>query len=221
MIKIKTRLLSLVKYVQHYDKIMDVGCDHAMLDIYLIQSGIVDSLYVGDVNPNALQNGKNNILKYELQNQITPILSFGIEKISDLDVNTLIISGMGSKTIVEILSSPNINKIYKLILQSNNNHYELRKFLVESGFTIVQEEIIEEGKQTYINIVALRSREQVKYSEIEYEFGPILIKQRENLNYFQSLYDSYFKIVSYSKSEELREKLNMLEEIIKNLSKNL
>ena len=126
MIKISERLKSLVKYVHPDDKVMDVGCDHAILDIFLVQAGILKTIHVGDVNPNALENGKENIEKYELNNNVFPILSYGIEKINEIDVDTLIISGMGSKNIIDILSSPNLDRVFKLILQSNNNHNDLR-----------------------------------------------------------------------------------------------
>jgi tRNA (adenine22-N1)-methyltransferase len=60
MVKLSKRLNSLVKYVYEGDIVMDVGCDHALLDIYLVQNGILNSAYVCDVNANALQNGINN-----------------------------------------------------------------------------------------------------------------------------------------------------------------
>ncbi len=220
MIKISDRLKSLAKYVFQDDKVMDVGCDHALLDIYLVESGISKKVYVGDVNPNALQNGKDNIERHELSGNIFPILSYGIEKISDIDVDTLIISGMGSKTIIDILSSPNLDKIYKLILQSNNNWGELRRFLSNKGFDIFYEEVIPDGKKTYINIVAGRDYEVETYSEKEYEFGPKLIRNKENLAYFMDLYETYEDIYYRSHSEDVKKKLDYLDEIIKDL-KNL
>lgn len=218
MIKISDRLLSLVKYVHPEDIVMDVGCDHAILDIYLVQSGIINRIYVGDVNPNALQNGKENIEKYELANNIFPILSYGIEKISEYDIDTIIISGMGSKNIIDILSSPNLDRVYKLILQSNNNHSELRRFLSLKGFRILAEEIVKDGKKTYINIVAGRSYpEEIKYTDIEYEFGPLLIYNKDNLEYFKELMSTYENIYYASHTDEAKEKMRSLEEIIKNL----
>jgi len=217
MIKISNRLKSLAKYIFEDDKIMDVGCDHALLDIYLVQAGLTDKIYVGDVNANALQNGIDNIERYELTTRIIPILSYGIEKVGQLDVNTLIISGMGSKNIIDILSSPNLDKIYKLILQSNNNHAELRRFLMEKGFIIYAEEIIEDGKKTYINIIAGRDYKPVSYTDAEIEFGPILIKDKDNLEYFMSLYATYESIYDVSNSEYIKTKLYYLDNIIKSL----
>lgn len=220
MIKISDRLKSLVKYIYEDDKVMDVGCDHALLDIYLVQAGVVNKIYVCDVNPNALQNGKENIEKYELSQNIIPVLSYGIEKINDFDIDTLVISGMGSKNIIEILSSPNLDRVYKLILQSNNNHNELRRFLTSKGYTIFQEEVIPDGKKTYINILAGRDYNAKTYTDKEYEFGPILIQNRENLPYFVNLLSVYEDIYYRSKSDDAKEKLDYLKEIVSDLSKS-
>lgn len=220
MIKISERLKSLVKYISPDDKVMDVGCDHALLDIYLVEIGTLKKIYVGDVNPNALQNGKENIETHELSSNIFPILSYGIEKVNELDVDTLIISGMGSKTIIEILSSPNLDKIYKLVLQSNNNHAELRRFLSDHDFNIAYEEVICDAKKTYINIVALRDYEKEEYTDKEIEFGPRLINNPNYLDYFTNLYRQAEEIYYRSKSDDAKRKLIYLEEIIKDL-KNL
>lgn len=220
MIKISERLKSLVKYIHTDDKIMDVGCDHAILDIYLVQTGVLHNIYVCDVNPNALANGKENIEKYELGSNIFPILSYGIEKINELDVDTLVISGMGSKNIIEILSSPNLDRVYKLVLQSNNNHNELRRFLVGKGFRIFAEEIIKDGKKTYVNILAGRDMMIPNYNDIEFEFGPLLITNPDNLEYFEEQLRSNEQIYYSSHSEETRKKISYLEEIIEQLKKN-
>ena len=49
--------------------------------------------------------------------------------IKDEDINTVIISGLGSKNIINILKNdkPLLNNIEYLILQPNNNAYKLKK----------------------------------------------------------------------------------------------
>ena len=217
MIKISERLKSLAKYINSQDNLMDVGCDHALLDIYLVQSGVINKVVVCDVNSNALQNGINNIEKYGLTNNIIPVLGYGIEKANTYNIDTVLISGLGSKTIIDILNGPNINYMYKLILQSNNNHDELRKFLVEKGFTIFDEEIIKDGKKTYINMLAARGEYTAEYSELEYEFGPILTKDPKNLDYFKELLETQEDLLFASKSDEIRTKVKYLEQIIDSL----
>ncbi len=217
MLKLKPRLLSLVKFIDDNDKIIDVGCDHAYLDIYLAQTGHPNKIYASDVNSNALSSGIENIEKFELTNKIIPMLSYGIEKANECDVDTLVISGMGAKNIVDILNSPNLNRFYKLILQSNNNHAELRRSLTGFGFNIIYEEVIHENDKTYINIVATRDYNIKTYTDKEYEFGPYLITNPINLDYFKELYASYEKILFKSKSDDVRKKLKYLEDIISDL----
>ena len=219
MIKIKSRLKSLVKYIDPLDKVMDVGCDHALLDIYLVQENILNKVYVCDVNPNALENGKRNIEANNMVGKVIPILGFGIEKSINLEIDTLIISGMGSNSIIEIISSPFISKIYKLVLQSNNNHYDLRKYLTKIGFNIYVEEIIKDGKKEYINIIALRDHIVKTYTEKEYLFGPQLIKNKNNLNYFIRLKEEYEDLYYKNRNEKHEIGLKYLEEIVDDLKK--
>ena len=38
MIKLSLRLKKIAKYVDDYSNIVDIGCDHGLLDIYLVQT---------------------------------------------------------------------------------------------------------------------------------------------------------------------------------------
>lgn len=217
MIKISNRLKSLTKYIYKDDAIIDVGCDHALLDIYLVLEGVVDKIYVCDVNENALDNGKRNIEKYDLTNKVIPILSYGIEATYELNVDTLVISGMGSKNIIDILKSPYLNKFYKLILQANNNHAELRAFIINRGYEIVDEEIVVDGGITYINIVCIKTNKEIRLKNEEIEFGPILIKDKSNLDYFINMKNTYSDIYDKSRNDGIKIKMDMLDEIIASL----
>ena len=64
------RLKSLVKYVLKTDNIIDIGCDHALLDIYLVKNGIIEKLIVSDVHKEALNCGISNIKKEGLTEKI-------------------------------------------------------------------------------------------------------------------------------------------------------
>ena len=68
MIKLSKRL-SIVASLIESNNIIDVGCDHALLDIYLAQINKDRKIIVSDINENALKNAKDNIKKYKLSNQ--------------------------------------------------------------------------------------------------------------------------------------------------------
>lgn len=177
--KISKRLESIALLVNSDDIINDVGCDHALLDIYLINEKIVSKIYVSDVNENALNNGIKNINKYGKSKEIITSLSNGIEKISK-DVNTLIISGMGANTIINILDNPRLNQINKLIIESNNDYELLRKWITSHDFYIDREAAIYDSGKYYINMVFLRGYK--KYSKKDLKFGPLL-KNKDYFNY--------------------------------------
>ena len=123
MIKLSSRLNRIADYIDDGDQIVDVGCDHGLLDIYLVQRRKNIKIIASDVNVNALNNAKKNIAKYNLNDCITTVLSDGLDNINMTGINTVVISGMGSHTIAGILykNIRKLKKVNKLILQSNND----------------------------------------------------------------------------------------------------
>lgn len=175
---ISNRLKSLVKYIDSKDNIIDIGCDHALLDIYLVLNNIVKNILVSDVSINALNQGIENLKKYNLEDNIETRCGNGLEVLNSEDnINTIIISGMGSSTILDILNNEYLYKINKLIIQSNKDYELLRRGLVKLGFIIDKEEVIVDNDKLYINIVFIRGIG--KYTEEEYKYGIKTMINRE------------------------------------------
>ena len=172
--KLSLRLKSIANLVDSNDVVADIGCDHAYLDIYLVMNNIVPKTLACDINKKALDMGINNIKKYGLEDKIATKLCDGITAISK-DINTLIISGMGTSTIIKILSNDNVKNINKVITQSNNDYYELRKYMVNNGFYISYEESIFDKDKYYINMVFLRGNKN--YSSKELRFGTMMFNK--------------------------------------------
>lgn len=179
---ISNRLKSLVKYIDKTDRIIDVGCDHALLDIYLVKNKIVDSIIVSDIHENALNYGIENIKRNKLTNKIETRLGNGLEVLKELDnIDTILISGMGTSTIKTILDSKYLKNVKKLIIQSNNDHELLRHYVVDLGFYIKDEEYFIDNKKNYINIIFQKGKKKYKPNELRY--GPILIKNKKYLEF--------------------------------------
>ena len=181
------RLLSLTKYIDKTDRLIDIGCDHALLDIYIIKNNIAGSMIASDVHENALSAGIKNIKLNRLSKKIDTRLGSGLEVLTDKDdINTILISGMGSSTIIDIVNNPYINNINKLIIQSNNDHELLRKTLTSMGYMITDEEYLVDNKKHYINIVFKKGVKKYKKDELKY--GPYLLKDKSYLNYIKNKY---------------------------------
>lgn len=184
------RLKSIAGLVYETDNVIDIGCDHALLSIYLVKNKILKNMIVSDVNNNAIKNGIKNIKKYKLEKKIDARLGFGLTVI-DVHTDTVIISGLGANTIMKILSSPDLKQINKLIIQANNDHFPLRRFMILKGFYISHESVVYEKGHYYINIVFLRGKR--KYSLKELRYGPILMYA--NQDYYDFLLKKKYAII--------------------------
>lgn len=194
------RLSSLTKFVNYNDKIIDIGCDHALLDIFLVKSDLVKSIIASDINVQALNSGIKNIENEGLSDKISARLGDGLNVLTDKDnIDTVIISGMGTNTIMGILNNDHLKDINKLIIQSNNDHTMLRKYVTKLGFFIKSEEYFQDNKKNYINIVFVRGNK--KYSKLDLTYGPIL---KHNKPYLE------FEINNIEKIEELVPKNKIL-----------
>ena len=212
MNNLSDRLKSLTKYINKTDKIIDIGCDHALLDIYLVKNNIVDNIIVSDVSSNALKQGINNINKYNLNDKIDARCGNGLEVLNDSDiVNTIIISGMGSNTILKILSNKYINNINKLVIQSNKDYELLRRNIVSLGFIIDKEEVVVDNGKLYINIIFIRGNKE--YSDTIYRYGLSSMVNKEV--YYNYLIDKYNKILSNVNDESIIKEVEILNSMIK------
>ena len=121
MINLSKRLKTVADLVlsKESNKIIDVGCDHALLDIYLIQNNENLKVVASDNKKAPLENARKNIEKYSFLNKIELKLEDGINNIDD-EIDTIVISGMGKETIIDILKKGNLNNIKRLIISSKD-----------------------------------------------------------------------------------------------------
>lgn len=210
---ISNRLKSLVKYVNKADKVIDIGCDHALLDVFLVKNDVVSSVIVSDVSSNALRQGISNIKKYNLENNIDARVGNGMDVLESTDnVDTIIISGMGTNTILEILNNRYLSNIKKMIIQSNKDYYELRRSVVKLGFVISSEEVIEDNNKLYINIVFVRGIKDYSVEELKYGTDNMINK---NL-YYESLIEKNTRILNSITDEKLGNTLKAEIRFLKN-----
>ena len=172
------RIKKLASLVDSDAYVIDVGCDHGLLDIYLTLKNN-NKCVACDIKESALNNAIENIKKYNLNIDVKQ--SDGLNNIDTKNIDTIIISGMGSHTIVGILYN-NINKLKKIntiILQSNNDIDFLRKKIVNIGYYIEKETLIKEKNIIYTIIKFKKGHKH--YTRKELYFGPYLIKENSKL----------------------------------------
>lgn len=182
MIKLSKRLEAISSLVPNNSKIIDIGCDHGLLDIYLYQQKKCSKIIASDINESALNNAKENIKKNKLEKKIETRLGNGLDTLKDSDdINTIVISGMGAHTAVGILKNnlDKLKKINTIIIQSNTKLEFLRKEVTKLNYLIDDELLIEDNKKIYTIIKLVKGKR--KYNKKELYFGPILLKKNTKL----------------------------------------
>ena len=182
MIRLSKRLEAISSLIPINAKIIDIGCDHALLDIYLYQRKICNKIIASDINQNALSNAKENIQKNKLEKKIETRLGNGLDTLTKEDnIDTIIISGMGAHTAVGILKN-NLDKLENIdtiIIQSNTKLNFLRKEITKIKYFIDNELLVEDNKKTYTIIRFIKGKKH--YTKKELYFGPILLKTNTKL----------------------------------------
>jgi len=182
------RLQAIATLVDVNARVIDVGCDHAYLDIYLTQNN--DNKCVAtDINKNALEIAKKNIKKYNLENKIETKLANGLTDIKVRDNDNIVICGMGTYTILEILKTNNLSNT--LVISSNNNVDILRKEVINLGYYIDSEIFIIDKNKPYIIIKFIKGIK--KYNKLDILLGPIL---KNNIKYKKYIIKKYKNILN-------------------------
>ena len=224
MISLSKRLQLVASFVPDNTNILDVGCDHALLSIYLMQTLKKVKVTASDINPNPLEIARDNVKKYKLDKKIKVVLQDGIndidEKINtvfnkvnintiDNSIDTVIISGMGGILISKILSNKEKLKNVKNIILSPNNDFPLvRETLVNLGYKIEKEQLVIDNRKTYLVLRAIKGESP----KINYFFGTLNNKSLESIYYYTNILNTNTKILRKMPRKYIFKRLKLKQE---------
>ena len=137
--KLSKRLKALSDFIPNESHVIDVGADHAYLDIYLNLYKKCDCLAL-DKSKCCVKTASENAKKYTANIKVA--INDGLKGIP-LNNEIIVISGMGTKNIIKILSI-DINN--DLVLSSHTDINLLKEFLNSKSYNIVKEITINDGK---------------------------------------------------------------------------
>lgn len=199
------RIKKIASYIETTDKVADIGCDQALLSIYLAKNNIKS--IASDIRSHIIERCREKVIKLNLQNLIDLRVGDGLEKINKNEVNTLVLSGLGTHTILNIIKWSK-NKFKKIITISNNHHEKLRSKMLEYGYKILLEEIIYEKNIYYNLIIFIPGAANYSFSELNIGVNH---KNKELLkNYNKKLLKKYNKIYEKSNNKKIKELINII-----------
>ncbi len=168
------RLNKIAQKVTQNGIIADIGTDHAYIPIFLYKNNKIKSGIACDISKGSLQKAKDNIKKYNLQDNIQTRLGSGLEKISLQDnVDTIIIAGMGGMLMIDILEKgiDILENVKELILQPQKDIDKVREYLHKNNFKIIDDEMLKDDGKYYTIIKSIKGKEDILYKKEEYMFG--------------------------------------------------
>ncbi|MCR8744989.1 tRNA (adenine(22)-N(1))-methyltransferase [Romboutsia lituseburensis] len=225
--KLTDRLLKIASLVTKGKKVADIGTDHGYIPVYLLNKGDIDYAILADVNKGPLENAKKEIRHNGLMDKVDLRLGSGIEVLEKNEVDEIIIAGMGGILISELLEAKKevAHSLDKLILQPMQAQNELRKYLLNNGYEILDEVLVKEDFRLYEIIIAKYTSKNTQVEdEIFYEVGKKLIENKDPLlNEFIDkkifMYNSIIKKIEDKTGENINKKIKESKISIEKLEK--
>lgn len=157
------RLQLCADLVRQGAKLADIGTDHAYLPVWLVSKEICPQAVAVDVREGPLERARENVVRYGMASQIRLSLSSGLTDVQPEEADDIVIAGMGGELIAQILQqAPWVKSEEKhLILQPMTTAKELRLWLRENGFVLLEEKCVRSEGKIYSVLLAVYAPEKV------------------------------------------------------------
>lgn len=177
--QLSKRLQAVANFVTKGNTVADIGTDHGYIPIYLCEEGITPRAIAMDINQGPLKRAEENIQLHGLNNRITTRLSDGVTALSKEESDTVIIAGMGGGLVKKILSEGTevLKSVKEFVLQPQSELKEVREFLRENHYCIIDEDMVLDGGK-YYPIMKVVHGIMDELEPEEYKFGKFLIEKQ-------------------------------------------
>ena len=185
MIRLSRRMEAVASMVTAGYTLCDVGTDHGYVPIALVQGNIIPKAIAVDINKGPLERANEHIRANGLTEQITTRLSNGLEAIHDGEVDSIVIAGMGGELVIHILTAGETvcRSAKELILQPQSEVSKVREYVRNTGYKIVDEDMIFEDVKYYPMFRCVPCADNSAWDNMDETtvtvcdlYGPVLIK---------------------------------------------
>ncbi|CAJ1003213.1 MULTISPECIES: tRNA (adenine(22)-N(1))-methyltransferase TrmK [Brevibacillus] len=221
---ISKRLETIARYCPQGARVADIGSDHALLASYLLVRGIASFVIAGELNEGPYQAALRQIQTLALRDRASVRKGDGLSVLRPGEVDAVCIAGMGGQLIVSILTAgtDKLEGVQRLILQPNVGEELVRRWLLENGWQLVAESILEEDGIIYEILVAERGEPVKPYEGKErsrdelLRIGPFLWEEKSPilLKKWQQERDKWQRVLSQlqrSRKPEAAERTRQIE----------
>ncbi len=187
------RLLKIAQMV-NYKTVADIGTDHAKLPVYLVEKGICDNVIASDVASGPVQACRNTVYQHGLSEDIQIRQGDGLDTLTPSEVETIVIAGMGGDLISTILKkNATVAKNAKeIILQPMTHIFQLRQFLKNNNYRIIDEVLVKEKNKIY-TVIKVTDGENQYETDFDFLVSPVFVQNKDKLlaEYLLKLLNKY------------------------------
>ena len=180
-IRLDSRLACVASLVKKCDCVIDVGTDHAYLPVFLVENRVCESAFACDVKKGPLENAKETVKNYGLEDKIETVLSDGLDSVQPMKNCCVVLAGMGGILISELLMRAGwlCDESVQIVVQPMSHAEYVRRFLYENGFEITEEKTAADGKHVYLALSAVYTGKRTEYTEAKLYYGKLLENRDE------------------------------------------
>ncbi len=170
------RLLTVASFVRENSVVLDVGTDHGYIPIYLLKNSVCTLAIASDIKRKPLTHACENAQRFGVFDRMIFCLADGINDVNPANYNVtdIIVAGMGGEQIASIIDRSEYTRKQgvNLILQPMSSSRELRGYLAEMGYNVVEERVCFASGKYYTCMLArydgVRREVPDKYIELGY-----------------------------------------------------
>jgi tRNA (adenine22-N1)-methyltransferase len=161
------RIEKLCSHLSPCQTFADVGCDHGYCTQYMLKNDLCKTAIITDISAKSLQKAQNLLSGFIEEGRCKAVCCDGLSGV-DVNVDQVLIAGMGGEEIIKILTNSFIPKSF--VFQPMKNPARLRRFLLDNGCKITYDDIFWDGKFYFI-IKGENCGGTLPYTQAELEFG--------------------------------------------------
>ncbi|MBP5216343.1 MAG: SAM-dependent methyltransferase [Bacilli bacterium] len=182
MNKLSQRLEAIASFVPQGAYLADVGSDHALLPIALLERGVIPFAQAIDNKMAPYLRMKRNVEEAGWTNRVLCSLSSGLDDLSP-NATAVAICGIGGLLTCDILEKgkEKLDAVETIILDPHRDLLAVRQRVSALGYHIEDEEMVYEGRIYYSIMKWKKGAPTLPYTEDELAFGPILLKKKPEI----------------------------------------
>lgn len=179
-VNLSPRLATILNMLSPVGCLADIGSDHGFLITTAVSRGIAAKGVAVEVHIAPFEQSQKTVRSTGLQARIDVRLGDGLDALAPDEAEAIVIAGMGGGTMRDILCQgrAKLDNVRYMVLQPNNDAAELRGYLLDVGYTVVNETLVEDGEFIYQVMRVELGSEVEKYSSLELEYGRLNLRNR-------------------------------------------